>query len=221
MKEQGDVTVAELARKLGMAPVSVRHHLDVLQGENLIWTPRVRRRGTVGRPRQVYALTEAANECFPRNHGSLAASLLDQLKGVVPAQQLQTVFERMADSMALEAKPLPEDASLEERLENAVDFLNDKGYLARYEKRDEGYVIYTLNCPYAGVADKHHELCAMDLRLMDRLLGSAPAPVSRLSEGGCRCTYRVNGAQDGAAGQPQRTWIGISESHVIADTAPA
>ncbi|MEI2697418.1 MAG: ArsR family transcriptional regulator [Microthrixaceae bacterium] len=40
MKEQGDVTVAELARQLEMAPVSVRHHLDVLQGENLISAPR-------------------------------------------------------------------------------------------------------------------------------------------------------------------------------------
>lgn len=191
MKERGDVTVAELARSLDMAPVSVRHHLDVLQGENLICTPRVRRPGTVGRPRQVYTLTEAANDYFPRNHRSLAAAMLDELREMLTPPELASMLERMADKMACEATPLPESASLEERLERTVDFLNEKGYLARIERQGDGYLLYTLNCPYAGVAERHRDLCAMDLRLMDRLLGAMLTPVTRLSEGGCRCTYWI------------------------------
>lgn len=194
MKEQGDVTVAELARKLEMAPVSVRHHLDVLQGENLICSPRVRRRGTVGRPLQVYALTEAANAHFPRNHEALAARMLDELKGLLPAEQLHGMLERMADSEARLAPPLPDDASLEQRLEMTVAFLNQRGYLARYERSGEAYLLYTLNCPYSGVSEQHRELCAMDLRLIGTLLGATPTPVNRLAEGGCRCAYRVGSA---------------------------
>ena len=112
LKEQGDLTVAEMARQLGMAPVSVRHHLDVLQGEQLICSPRVRRHGTVGRPRQVYALTEAANAYFPRNHGILAGKLLEEMKGVLSPAELQALFERLADSMAAEARPLQPDSTL-------------------------------------------------------------------------------------------------------------
>ncbi len=191
MKEQGDVTVAELARKLEMAPVSVRHHLDVLQGENLICSPRVRRRGTVGRPLQVYALTEAANAHFPRNHESLAMRMLDELKGLLPADQLQGMLERMADSEARQAPPLPDDATLEQRVQLTVEFLNQRGYLARYERNGDAFVLYTLNCPYSGVSEQHRELCAMDLRLISTLLGALPVPVNRLAEGGCRCAYRV------------------------------
>jgi predicted ArsR family transcriptional regulator len=218
MKEQGDVTVAELARKLDMAPVSVRHHLDVLQGENLISAPRVRRRGTVGRPLQVYALTEAANAHFPRNHQSLAMRLLDELKTLLPADQVQGMLERMADSEARQAPPVPDDASLEQRVVVTVDFLNQRGYLARYERQGDAFILYTLNCPYSGVSDQHRELCAMDLRLITSLLGAPPAPVNRLAEGDCRCAYRV-GAQpaDGAtapaplpaASRPQRTAIAL------------
>lgn len=207
IKEQGDTTVAELALKLDMAPVSVRHHLDVLQGENLITTPRVRRPGTVGRPQQIYTLTEAASAHFPRSHDSLAARMLDEVKAMLPADQLHALFERIADGVARDALPLPADSSLERRVEHAVDFLNDHGYLARSERRDGHFMLVTLNCPYAGVAEQHRELCAMDMRLMNRLLGVTPTPVGRLSEGECRCTYRIDDAPSGgrtqdAPGQP-------------------
>ena len=172
LKEQGDLTVAEMARQLGMAPVSVRHHLDVLQGEQLICSPSVRRRGTVGRPRQIYTLTEAANAYFPRNHGILAGKLLEEMKGVLSPGELQALFERLADSMAAEARPLPADATMKQRVERAVEFLNEKGYLARYELVDGHYMLYTLNCPYQGIAEQHRELCGMDKRLLDRLIGA-------------------------------------------------
>ncbi|MFZ4661483.1 MAG: helix-turn-helix domain-containing protein, partial [Caldilineaceae bacterium] len=53
LKEQrSGATVAELAERLEMAPVSVRHHLDILQGDNLICIERLERKGSVGRPQQ-------------------------------------------------------------------------------------------------------------------------------------------------------------------------
>jgi len=202
LKEQGDLTVAELARQLGMAPVSVRHHLDVLQAEQLICSPSVRRRGTVGRPRQIYALTEAADVYFPRNHGMLAGRLLEELKVILPPAQLQAVFESLADSMAADARPLQPDATPKQRVERAVEFLDERGYLlARYEAAGDDYVIYTLNCPYQGIAEHHRELCAMDKRLLERLLGGSAAVINRMSEGACRCAYQADGVS-AANGQP-------------------
>lgn len=191
IKEQGDATVAELARILDMPPVSVRHHLDVLQGENLIDSPRVRRRGTVGRPEQVYVLTEAAERYFPNNHQRLSIALLDEIKEMLPPADWQTIFHRLAEKLAAEAGPVDPNAPLEERLERAVAFLNERGYLARWESNGDSAMIATLNCPYSGVADKHPELCSMDQRLMTLLLGVSPVPLSRLAEGGCRCAYEL------------------------------
>jgi predicted ArsR family transcriptional regulator len=165
---------------------------------------------------QVYALTEAANAHFPRNHESLAMRMLDELKALLPADQLQGMLERMADSEARQAPPLPDDATLEQRVELTVEFLNQRGYLARYERNSDAFVLYTLNCPYSGVSEQHRELCAMDLRLIGTLLGAPPAPVNRLAEGGCRCAYRVGlQSADGASppapilapARPQRTAI--------------
>lgn len=198
MKEQGDVTVADLAKELEMAPVSVRHHLEILQGENLICSPRVRRHGTVGRPVQIYALTEAANAYFPRNHESLAVRMLNEVKGLLPEDQVYAMLRRMADREVQQAPAL--SATLQERVEQAVDFLNQRGYLARYEQQDHAFVLYTLNCPYSGVAEQHRELCAMDLHLIQSLLGLTPTPITRMADGECRCAYRIEtGSGDSVA----------------------
>src|SRR5687768_16664802 len=91
-KERDGATVAELAEGLEMAPVSVRHHLDILQGDALIYVERLERKGNVGRPQQVYALTPSADEHFPDNFAALAGSLVRQLKQTLPPEQVEIAF---------------------------------------------------------------------------------------------------------------------------------
>jgi predicted ArsR family transcriptional regulator len=142
LKERNQATVAELAEWLGMAPVSVRHHLDILQGDNLICVERLDKRGNVGRPQQVYALTDEATSYFPNNFALLAATLVRQVKQVLPAEQVDAVFRSLAGDLAAEFEeddnapgaPLLDDAdALEARVRRVAEFLNARGYLASYE----------------------------------------------------------------------------------------
>ena len=52
LKIDNKATVMDLAEALDMAPVSVRHHLDILQGQDLV-TSQVQHKRTVGRPEPV------------------------------------------------------------------------------------------------------------------------------------------------------------------------
>lgn len=134
LKEQSHgATVAELASRLDMAPVSVRHHLDILQGDNLICVDRLERKGNVGRPQQIYTLTEEAITHFPNNFAMLAGKLVDQLKQLLPPEQIPCAFRAMAQEMAAECGELVADMPMEERLEQITEFLNERGYLARWE----------------------------------------------------------------------------------------
>ncbi|HRA68783.1 MAG TPA: helix-turn-helix domain-containing protein [Caldilinea sp.] len=133
LKETGGATVAELAERLDMAPVSVRHHLDILQGDNLIRVGRVERTGSVGRPQQIYQLTDDAAELFPKNFALLAAGMVRQLKQLLPPEQVDAVFHALADKMAEEVNLTElETLPLAERLERVTAFLNERGYLARW-----------------------------------------------------------------------------------------
>lgn len=204
LKEQsGGATVAELAERLEMAPVSVRHHLDILQGDNLICVERLERKGNVGRPQQVYALTVEANSYFPNNFAALAGKLVEQIKLVLPPEQVGCAFRAMAQQIAAEFGPAasvpdgPEPkAHFQHRLERITDFLSERGYLARWEKADRGatgeYLLHKHNCPYAGVSSVHPELCLMDQTLVNELFGQSCERVSSVSNGDSCCTYRIH-----------------------------
>jgi predicted ArsR family transcriptional regulator len=197
LKERDGATVAELAECLSMAPVSVRHHLDILQGDNLISVDRLERKGNVGRPQQIYALTTVANEHFPDNFAALAAGLVRQLKLVLPPEQVEAAFKALAHDFASKVQPTLTELAVEDRLERVTNFLNERGYLARWETdetaADGSFLLHKSNCPYAGVSDEHSELCVMDQALINELMGESCHRVESMAKDGRCCTYRVAG----------------------------
>lgn len=196
LKECSGATVAELANSLEMAPVSVRHHLDILQGDDLICVDRVKRRGSVGRPQQIYVLTSAACDYFPNNFAALAEGLVCQLKSVLPPEQVRHAFRAMANQLAddLDMHKVAE-ATPEERLTHITEYLTEQGYLARWERakeEEEGvYLLHKHNCPYAGVSEEHDELCLMDQELVNRLMGQPCHRTHSLVASDHCCTYRI------------------------------
>jgi predicted ArsR family transcriptional regulator len=195
LKETGGATVAELADRLEMAPVSVRHHLDILQGDALIRVGRVERNGTVGRPQQFYVLTPEAAMLFPNNFAALAAGLVRQMKLFLSPDQVQIAFQSVAHEIAQELdqeqlRQLP----LEERLEQVATFLSERGYLARWEPNpgvEGGYLLHKFNCPYRGVSTEHGELCAMDQLLINELVGEGCCRTRSVADNATCCTYQV------------------------------
>lgn len=204
LKERSGATVSELAERLDMAPVSVRHHLDILQGDNLICVERLARTGAVGRPQQVYALTQHAGSYFPDNFAALASGLLRKMRDALPQERFEGALKSIAREFGAQLRA--EDAAAPitcDRLDRIVQFLNERGYLARWEREghagsggdidlDGGVILlHKCNCPYAGVSAEHGELCVMDQALIDELVGQHCERVHSLAEDDPCCTYRI------------------------------
>ncbi len=188
LKEEKQVTVEDLAGRLSLTPMTIRHHLNVLQAQNLIAASKVRHLHKVGRPRLVYALTEAAEELFPQSYDDLALHLVSEVKDTLGVEETRSIFERIATRIAQEAPPPVEGQSFAGRLEQICNFMNSRGFLFRWEKTEEGYVVSNANCPYRQVALQHDELCLMDGVLLERLLGVRPRRLSSLRDGDPACT---------------------------------
>jgi predicted ArsR family transcriptional regulator len=199
LKENGSATVAQLADHLGMAQVSVRHHLDILVGEDLVELAGVQRHSGAGRPSQVYSLTPNAAKLFPQRHEALANNILAELKASLSSTEVRGILQRVAVRTAQDA-PLPEtDETLDERLDRVAQFLTEHGYNARWETADGRYELHVCNCPYAGVADHHPELCSMDGAMVQALLPSSVREHARIANGAPRCSYVIGAAPaDGA-----------------------
>jgi predicted ArsR family transcriptional regulator len=191
LKANDGATVAELADQLRMAQVSVRHHLDILIGEDLVETGGVRRRNGAGRPSQFYTLTAAAASLFPQRHVILASDVLAEMKALLSEEEFQRLMRRLAEKTSRRAPTAAAGQSMEERLDEVTQFLTAEGYVARWERTDDCYVVQACNCPHTGVADHHPELCGMDRDMFQILLPGAVRLETRVLDGSPQCTYII------------------------------
>ncbi len=192
LKEKGQATVDELAATVNLTPMAVRHHLNVLQAENLITAPVVRRQKGPGRPSQIYRLTEAADELFPADYYSLTDYLLNELNIKLGQDGLREVFSSIARRLATEAPPPRENQTFEERLDDVVTFLSKKGFVVDWEAENETYMIHAYSCPYRQVAKEHGEVCLLDKQVISSMLNTSPTRVACLAGGENYCTYQVS-----------------------------
>ncbi|MFC2036496.1 helix-turn-helix transcriptional regulator [Chloroflexota bacterium] len=188
LKEERQATVEDLAQRLELTPMTIRHHLNVLQAQNLVAATTVRRSQKVGRPRLVYTLTEAADELFPQSYGELARHLVSEIKETMGPEEAEDIFRGIAERIAGEAPPPSAGQSFEDRLDQVADFLGQRGFIFRWEKTDEGYVLANINCPYRHVTREHPEVCTMDTELLQQLLGVEPQRLSSLRDGEASCS---------------------------------
>ena len=191
LKRHGQATVTELAEHLDMAPVSVRHHLDLLIGDNLVEASRVRRKSGAGRPKRLYALTEHADALFPNNYQQLADESLAVLKRLLTPEQFAQVMLELANKTADRAPAGLDALPPDERLQEAIRFLNDEGYMAFCECGPDENILHTCHCPYRELVDGHPEICQIDQVLIRRLTGMTPVRLTHMAEGEIRCTYRL------------------------------
>ncbi len=190
-----DDIVEELQQRRGsITPVTVRHHLKLLQEDDLITAPELRRRSTPGRPQYVYALTDKARDQFPNNYQRLAEGLLEQLQKQLPAEGVNVILEGVADQMAEDAF-IPE-GNIAERLDVVVEYLTDRGYEAHWEENVQGYILHTSNCPYHHISEDNPALCEMDMRLVSSLLSVVPRRITHVIDGDDTCSYLIPAHED-------------------------
>lgn len=195
LKERKEATIDEivvaLSERIGkITAVTVRHHLEILRGDGLVAAPSVRRRSKPGRPQYIYTLTERAADHFPNNYQGLATGLIEQMKDHLPPRQVAEILDGVAQDMIGQA--MVPDAPVEVRLDHAIAFLTNTGYTASWYRNGEGLLIKITNCPYEQVSCNNPELCTMDRKLIEGLVGArAKRLTCQLDEGEETCTYLV------------------------------
>lgn len=185
-------TVIELADKVGISPISVRHHIASLEAEGLIgWEDE---RHGVGRPRQVFFLTKSGIEQFPTRYVQLTVRLLEHLKETMPEAMINTLFTQMAQDLANDLAEGTETKNLSmiERLNLVKDLLRREGFSIEWEQLEDGYQIREASCPYYYIGQNHPEVCAVDQILISTVLSVPAEKVRCILNGDSNCTYLIS-----------------------------
>jgi len=182
-------TINELAKAVGINPISVRHHLNNLQAEGLVAAEEERH--GVGRPRLVYFLTEAGMEKFPTRYLRLTTRLLSQMKEKFPQPMIGELFKEVAIHLAAEYEQQLKGLSVEQRLNLLGDLLAGEGFVVEWERKGQEFHIHEINCPYLQVGQSYPEVCMVDQTLISKMLAVPAEKIQCILSGAAHCTYVV------------------------------
>ncbi len=191
LRERGAASVVDLAEALDITPMAVRHHLHVLLGKALVTPVHVERCGRPGRPRQLYALTPAAQGQFPDSSSVLSDLLLAELRASLPTEAWEGLMVRLAARLIPAGETPEEGTPLEVRFQRAAQYLQGLGIgFHWYAELPGGWALRTEH-PSGTGGGPHPWTCDLYRAMLVRLLGVPGERITwaGLAQGGC--LYRL------------------------------
>lgn len=164
LKEKSGLTADQLTQGLGITRNAVRQHLAALENDRLVEKGPTRPSG--GRPQQLYRLTAAGHECFPRQYSWFAQLLVDTLEqesgtnGL--AERLVQIGTRIGNQLKAQH---PELKTREEKVRKLSEIMAELGYSASQTNQSSEPVIDAENCVFHDLAMKNPDICHFDLAL--------------------------------------------------------
>lgn len=198
-------TVDELTRELGLAPATVRRHLDILARDGHIEVAQVRRK--TGRPHYVFSLSESGEALFPKQYvritnrliGEIVGLSADETSGRDGVELAELVFDKMAQRLAQRVAPRVHGRSLAERARSTVEGLAEEGIVFDAEETADGLLLTGSACPCSKLGERRGRACVHDQRLLALLLG---AEVTLEEDGAGGAAYRARERSERGAGLP-------------------
>ncbi|MFH5185545.1 helix-turn-helix transcriptional regulator [Paenibacillus sp. TAB 01] len=190
LKTKGPLTVSDMAKQLGITEMAVRRHLNTLERDGLIESKLVRQ--AMGRPTNLYSLTEEADELFPKKYHYLTLDLLGELMDEAGEEKVHRLFERRKDKLIGRYEEQIKGKPLSERVQSLAEIQNANGYMVDWSATEEGqFVINEHNCPISQVANQYNHACQCELLMFERLLDADVKRTECLVKGGIKCSYLI------------------------------
>jgi predicted ArsR family transcriptional regulator len=193
LKSTGPQSADTLARRLKVTVVAARQQLGRLLDKGLVGFED--RREGVGRPKRVWALSEAGHAQFPDSHAMLTVDLIQAIGAALGSDARERVIaEREKATRRGYAERVRPGRSLAERATLLAEQRAEEGYMAEVKRQLDGSLLLIENhCPICVAAKACQGFCRSELNLFRDVLG-ADAKVEReehILAGARRCAYRI------------------------------
>jgi predicted ArsR family transcriptional regulator len=189
LKKNRAVSAVQIGRALKMSAPNVRHHLSVLCLDGRAVLVAEMRKGGRGRPVKVYGLSESQ---LGNNLALLSDLMLTEWMGKLSPAGRADAKALIAKELGRQLGQINSNVPMAKRLVLVIEKLNTLHYQARWEAGAEGPRVLFAHCPYAGVIDKHPELCMMDSALLEELTAQSVEQIAKMEKGGnSLCVFRL------------------------------
>ena len=197
LAEDGPLTAADLASRLGLTPAAVRRHLDLLAEQGAIEERELATAGGRGRgrPARAYVLSEAGHAGMSSDYADVATSALRFLAEHAGADAVgEFARERGAQLERRYAAQLPSTGGdVRVRAEALASVLSADGFAASIRPTGAGLPVAGVqlcqgHCPVLHVAAEFPVFCDVETEAFSRLLGVGVERRTTLVQGEHVCT---------------------------------
>lgn len=179
-----------MAEHLQITKTATKEHL--LKIENHGFLSFVDSKGSVGRPRRRYLLSQEGHDAFPKQYSWLSNVLLELLADDMGAEAVSHLMKTLAAKVAQSMEPKLQGAgSSAELLARINGIMNELGYRTVLKQSDvrKGAVIEATNCVYHSVAKNHPELCGFDIKFLESASGMSVKLETCIARGDSVCRF--------------------------------
>ncbi len=182
---RSDQTIPELAESLGISGNAVRVHVAALERDGLLHAATSRSTG--GKPAQVYALTDAGVELFPRAYAIFLAEML----GLVLERDRATARRLLREvGRRVGSRQPARQGTVAEGVQAAAAALRLLGGNVEVEATGTGFRLRGHGCPLRAVTAQQPAACVMAEAFVAAVTGQ---PTTEKCEKGDRprCVFEV------------------------------
>lgn len=157
MKEE--LSILQLAERLGMSGAAVRQHLQPLEAMGLVAHRKVITQPS--RPSHLYRLTEAGKALFPRRHDLLLTEMIEVLLERGGQDALLDIVQEAARRLARPQRERLAGADPQTRWADALQWLEAQlaWHADAREEPDGTRRIVIHQCPFREASQAHPEIC--------------------------------------------------------------
>jgi len=193
LKTSGPQTAKNLASILCMSSMGARQHLQELESQGKVCT--FEESTGVGRPKLYWKLTKEADQHFPDTHAFLSVEIIHSIKNALGENALEKIIlDREQKTLKQYKEAFCDCRTLEEKIGKLAQIRESEGYMAKYEKLDDGhYMFYEQHCPICVAAQTCNGFCRSELNIFKKLLGQNVSieRMEHILAGDLRCAYII------------------------------
>ena len=191
LQNKEGLTVESLSKGLGITDNAVRQHLTALERDGVVTKGETQSTG--GRPEQLFGLTTAGHELFPRHYSWFADLLISSLREEQGTEALRERLEGMGKAVGRQvATRLAGAKDKAERVRLLSEIMRELGYQSGSVTmaNEKLPAIEAANCVFHSLAQRYPEVCYFDLAMMSEVVGSDVIHDECMVRGGNVCRFK-------------------------------
>ncbi|MBI4024438.1 MAG: hypothetical protein HY360_05615 [Verrucomicrobia bacterium] len=172
LKRHGARSVPDLLRSIRLSYMGIKQHCVELERDGFLVKKRKPKAAGRGRPEQMYELTAAAADFFPRHDTSLVRQVMSVLKRIYGTNAPEKVLFTIYQDVIQEYRKKMESLLIEDRLRDFLRLREQDGYLleAKPEGNSRRWDVIECHSPIVGLVEEFPILRNFELQLYQKVL---------------------------------------------------